>query len=310
MLAAPTAATELPPVRGSLEANGSLADFIWFRTGGPAEWIFRPADVEDLASFLKALPADIPVLAVGVGSNLIVRDGGVPGVVVRLPKKLAKVSVDGDLVRAGGAAMGITVASAARDAGLAGMEFLRGIPGTVGGAVRMNAGAYGRDTSDILVEATVVTRDGTVETWPAERFGFTYRHSSLPDGFVVVEALLRGTPGDKTAITAEMDRIAAEREASQPLRSRTGGSTFKNPAGAKAWELVDRAGCRGLMVGKAQVSEKHTNFLINTGGATGADIEALGEEVRRRVKETSGVDLEWEIERIGRPATGTSPAQA
>ena len=309
-LAAPTAATELPPVRGSLEANGSLADFIWFRTGGPAEWIFRPADVEDLASFLKALPADISVLAVGVGSNLIVRDGGVPGVVVRLPKKLAKVSVDGDLVRAGGAAMGITVASAARDAGLAGMEFLRGIPGTVGGAVRMNAGAYGRDTSDILVEATVVTRDGQVETWPAERFGFTYRHSSLPDGFVVVEALLRGTPGDKTAITTEMDRIAAEREASQPLRSRTGGSTFKNPAGAKAWELVDRAGCRGLMVGKAQVSEKHTNFLINTGGATGADIEALGEEVRRRVKETSGVDLEWEIERIGRPATGTSPAQA
>jgi UDP-N-acetylmuramate dehydrogenase len=307
-LAAPTAATELPPVRGSLEANGSLADFIWFRTGGPAEWIFRPADVEDLASFLKALPADTPVLAVGVGSNLIVRDGGVPGVVVRLPKKLAKVSVDGDLVRAGGAAMGITVASAARDAGLAGMEFLRGIPGTVGGAVRMNAGAYGRDTSDILVEATVVMRDGTVETWPAERFGFTYRHSSLPDGFVVVEALLRGTPGDKTAITAEMDRIAAEREASQPLRSRTGGSTFKNPAGAKAWELVDRAGCRGLMVGKAQVSEKHTNFLINTGGATGADIESLGEEVRRRVKETSGVDLEWEIERIGRPATGCSPA--
>ncbi len=289
----------LPPVRGSLEAHGSLADFIWFRTGGPAEWIFRPADIDDLAAFLAALPAEVPVLAVGVGSNLIVRDGGLPGVVVRLPKAMAKVSVDGELVRAGGAAMGITVASAARDASLAGLEFLRGIPGTVGGAVRMNAGAYGRDTADILVEATVVTRDGTVETWPAARFGFTYRHSALPDGHVVVEALFRGTPGDKVAITAEMDRIAAEREASQPLRSRTGGSTFKNPPGAKAWELVDRAGCRGLMVGKAQVSEKHTNFLINTGGATSADIEALGDEVRRRVRETSGIDLEWEIERVG-----------
>ena len=290
---------ELPPVRGSLEANGALADFIWFRTGGPAEWIFRPADIDDLAAFLKALPAEVPVLAVGVGSNLIVRDGGLPGVVVRLPKTMAKVSVQGDLVRAGGAAMGITVASAARDASLAGLEFLRGIPGTVGGAVRMNAGAYGSDTADILVEATVVTRDGAVETWPADRFGFTYRHSALPDGFVVVEALFRGRPGDKAAITAEMDRIASERESSQPLRSRTGGSTFKNPPGARAWELVDRAGCRGLMVGKAQVSEKHTNFLINTGGATSADIEALGDEVRRRVRETSGVDLEWEIERVG-----------
>lgn len=294
-----SAAPALPPVRGSLEAHGSLADFIWFRTGGPAEWIFRPADVDDLAAFLKALPAAVPVLAVGVGSNLIVRDGGLPGVVVRLPKAMAKVAVDGDRVRAGGAAMGITVASAARDAALAGLEFLRGIPGTVGGAVRMNAGAYGRDTADILVEATVVTRDGSVEIWPADRFGFTYRHSALPDGFVVVEALFRGTPGDKAVIAAEMDRIAAEREASQPLRSRTGGSTFKNPPGAKAWELVDRAGCRGLMVGKAQVSEKHTNFLINTGGATSADIEALGDEVRRRVRETSGVDLEWEIERVG-----------
>ena len=298
-LAAPPPATALPVVRGSLEPNGSMADFIWFRTGGPAEWIFRPADVEDLAQFLANLPAEVPVLAVGVGSNLIVRDGGLPGVVVRLPKKLARVSVEGGLVRAGGAAMGITVASAARDASIAGLEFLRGIPGTVGGAVRMNAGAYGRDTADILVEATVVTRDGSVETWPAARFGFTYRHSSLPDGFVVVEALFRGTPGDKAAIGAEMDRIAAEREASQPLRSRTGGSTFKNPPGNKAWELVDRAGCRGLTVGAAQVSEKHTNFLINTGGATSADIEALGEEVRRRVKANSGVELEWEIERVG-----------
>ena len=291
----------LPPARGSIEPNGSLADFIWFRTGGPAEWMFRPADLDDLARFLAALPPPVPVLPVGVGSNLIVRDGGVPGVVIRLPKSFARVGTDGDLVRAGGAAMGITVASAARDASLAGLEFLRGIPGTVGGAVRMNAGAYGRDTADILVEATVVTRDGRIELWPAERFGFTYRHSALPEGHVVVEALFRGTPGDKAAIGAEMDRIAAEREASQPLRSRTGGSTFKNPAGGKAWQLVDQAGCRGLMVGGAQVSEKHTNFLINTGGATSADIEALGEEVRRRVKQCSGVELEWEIERVGRP---------
>jgi UDP-N-acetylmuramate dehydrogenase len=285
--------------RGDLIPNASLADFIWFRTGGPAEWMFRPADLDDLALFLAALPGDVPVLPVGVGSNLIVRDGGVPGVVIRLPKSFAKVTVEGDLVRAGGAAMGITVASAARDASLAGLEFLRGIPGTVGGAVRMNAGAYGRDTSDILIEAKVVTRDGRVEAWPAERFGFTYRHSALPDGFVVVEALFRGLPGDKAEITAEMDRIAAEREASQPLRSRTGGSTFKNPPSAKAWQLVDQAGCRGLKIGGAQVSEKHTNFLINTGRATGADIEALGEEVRRRVKEASGVELEWEIERVG-----------
>lgn len=299
LLATPQTVTDLPSVRGSIEANGSLADFIWFRTGGAAEWMFRPADLDDLAQFLAVLPAGVPVLPVGVGSNLIVRDGGVPGVVIRLPKSFAKVAVDNDRVRAGGAAMGITVASAARDASLAGMEFLRGIPGTIGGAVRMNAGAYGRDTSDILIEATVVTRDGRVETWPAERFGFTYRHSTLPDGFVVVEALFRGMPGDKTAITAEMDRIAIEREASQPLRSRTGGSTFKNPPNEKAWQLVDRAGCRGLSIGAAMVSEKHTNFLINTGGATSADIEALGEEVRRRVKETSGVDLEWEIERVG-----------
>lgn len=293
--------TALPPARGTLEQGGSLADFIWFRTGGPAEWLFRPADVEDLAAFLAALPADVPVLPVGVGSNLIVRDGGVPGVVIRLPKSFAAVSTDGELIRAGGAAMGITVASAARDAGLAGLEFLRGIPGTVGGAVRMNAGAYGRETADILVEATVVTRDGRVETMPASALGYSYRHSALPEGAVVVEALFRGVPGDKAAITAEMDRIAAEREASQPLRSRTGGSTFKNPPGRKAWQLVDQAGCRGLRLGGAQVSEKHTNFLLNVDGATGADIEALGEEVRRRVREATGVELEWEIERVGRP---------
>ena len=292
--------TALPPLRGTVEHQGSLADFIWFRTGGPAEWLVRPDDVQSLAAFLAGLDPEVPVLPVGVGSNLIVRDGGVPGVVVRLPKAMAKVSIEpGNRVRAGGAAMGITVASAARDAGIAGLEFLRGIPGTVGGAVRMNAGAYGRDTSNILVEITLVTRNGTVETWPAARLGYTYRHSELPEGAVVVEALFEGTPGDKAEIGAEMDRIAAEREASQPLRSRTGGSTFKNPDGHSAWKLVDDAGCRGLRRGDAQVSEKHCNFLLNLGNASSADIEALGEEVRAKVKAQSGVELEWEIQRIG-----------
>jgi len=290
----------LPPLRGSVEHQGSLADFIWFRTGGPAEWLVRPDDLPSLAAFLAALPEDVPVLPVGVGSNLIVRDGGVSGVVVRLPKAMGVVRVEpGNRVRAGGAAMGITVASAARDAGIAGLEFLRGIPGTVGGAVRMNAGAYGRDVSNILVELTVVTRAGSIETWPAARLGYTYRHSELPTGAVVVEALFEGTPGDPAAIGAEMDRIAAEREASQPLRSRTGGSTFKNPEGHKAWALIDAAGCRGLRRGDAQVSEKHCNFLLNLGNASSAEIEALGEEVRAKVKAQSGVELEWEIQRVG-----------
>jgi len=229
-----------------------------------------------------------------------VRDGGVPGVVVRLPKAMARVSVEsGNRVRAGAAAMGISVASAARDAGIAGLEFLRGIPGTVGGAVRMNAGAYGRDASDILVEATIVLRDGRIETWAAKELGYTYRHSLLPKGAVVVEALFEGAPGEPAVIGAEMDRIAAEREASQPLRSRTGGSTFKNPPFDKAWRLIDEAGCRGKRIGDAQVSEKHCNFLLNLGSASSADIEALGEEVRATVKAKSGVELEWEIQRVG-----------
>lgn len=300
MMAAPASITNaLPPLAGSVEASAPFADFIWFRTGGAAEWLVRPKDIADLSQFLAALDPAIPVFPVGVGSNLIVRDGGLPGVTVRLPKAFAKVSVEGETVRAGAAAMGITVASAARDASLAGLEFLRGIPGTAGGAVRMNAGAYGRDVADILIESTIVRRDGRIETLPAAAFDFSYRHSTLPEGDVVVEAVFRGTPGDKAAITAEMDRIAAEREASQPLRSRTGGSTFKNPAGHKAWQLVDAAGCRGLKIGGAQVSEKHTNFLINTGDATSADIEALGDEVRARVLAQSGVALEWEIERVG-----------
>ena len=293
-------ALDAGPVRGALTPAAPMADFIWFRTGGPAELMFRPSNLSDLKDYLSALPADVPLLPVGVGSNLIVRDGGVPGVVVRLTKAFADVRVEGDgRIRAGAAAMGITVASAARDAGLAGLEFLRGIPGTVGGAVAMNAGAYGREIADILVEATVALRNGTVETWPAGRFGFTYRHSATPPGAVIVEALLQGAPGDPAAIQAEMDRIAAEREASQPLRTRTGGSTFKNPPGDKAWRLIDAAGCRGLRRGGAQVSEKHCNFMLNTGGATSADLEGLGEEVRARVLAHSGVSLEWEIARVG-----------
>ena len=290
----------LPHLNGTAERGGSLADFIWFRTGGPAEWLVRPKDEADLSGFLSELDVAIPVTPIGVGSNLIVRDGGVDGVVVRLPKSFAKVTIEpGNRVRAGGGAMGITVASAARDAGVAGLEFLRGIPGTAGGAVRMNAGAYGREVKDILIEARLVLRDGTIETWPAEKLGYTYRHSEVPAGAVVVEALFEGTPGDPKAIGAEMDRIAAEREASQPLRSRTGGSTFKNPPGHKAWALIDSAGCRGLTIGDAQVSEKHCNFLLNLGNATSAQIEDLGEEVRRRVMEKCNILLEWEIQRIG-----------
>ncbi len=294
-----TGFSEPPRSRGRMEAGGSLADFIWFRTGGPAEWLFRPADVDDLAQMLKGLDPQTPVFPIGVGSNLIVRDGGVSGVVVRLPKAMAQLSIEDGRIRTGAAAMGITVASAARDAGIAGLEFLRGIPGTVGGAVRMNAGAYGRDACDVLVEATIVTRGGEVEMWSASQLKYSYRHSELPRGAVVVEAVFAGIPGNPQAIGAEMDRIASEREASQPLRSRTGGSTFKNPPGEKAWALIDAAGCRGLRRGAAQVSEKHCNFLLNLGGASSADIEALGEDVRQRVWAHSNVSLEWEIQRVG-----------
>ncbi len=295
-----TMVVDLPRLEGQAEPKGSLADFIWFRTGGPAEWLVRPAHVDDLASFLAALDPSVPVMAVGVGSNLIVRDGGVPGVVIRLPKSFASVSAEPDhRIRAGGAAMGIKAASVARDASVKGLEFLRGIPGTIGGAVRMNAGAYGREVADILIEARIVLRDGSIETWPAERLGYSYRHSEVPPGAVVVEAMFQGAEGDPSAIGAEMDRIAEEREASQPLRSRTGGSTFKNPPGTKAWMLIDAAGCRGLRQGDAQVSEKHCNFLLNLGGASAADIESLGETVRRRVLDHSGQLLDWEIQRVG-----------
>jgi UDP-N-acetylmuramate dehydrogenase len=260
-----------------------------------------------LQAFLRGLDPSVPVMALGLGSNLIVRDGGVPGVVVRLGKAFAWVDTVGkttfgleDVLNCGGGASGILVSSMARDHGIAGLEFLRSIPGTVGGFVRMNGGAYGGEVKDILVDCDVVLRGGDLVTLPVDDLHCSYRHSELPDGAIVVAARFKGHPGEPDAIQAEMDRISASREASQPLRSKTGGSTFKNPDGQKAWQLIDEAGCRGLQIGGAQVSEKHTNFLINTGEATSADIEALGEEVRRRVKANSGVDLHWEIQRVGK----------
>ncbi|MET0310276.1 MAG: UDP-N-acetylmuramate dehydrogenase [Sphingomonas sp.] len=291
----------LPPVRGKLTHDAPLAPLLWFKSGGAAEWLFEPADADDLGNFLYALDPSIPVMGLGLGSNMIVRDGGVPGVVVRLGKAFAGVEqVDATTIRCGGGASGILVSSKARDAGIAGVEFLRSIPGTVGGFVRMNGGAYGRETKDILVECEVVLRSGERRTLALADLGYTYRHSALPEGAIVVRATFRGHPGDPAAIQAEMDRIAAAREESQPLRSKTGGSTFKNPEGHKAWALIDAAGCRGLRKGDAQVSEKHCNFLLNLGEASSADIEALGEEVRAKVKAQSGVMLEWEIQRVGR----------
>ena len=288
-------------VRGKLSKDAPLDKLVWFKSGGKADWLFEPADLDDLTAFLSGLDEDAPVMALGLGSNLIVRDGGVPGVVVRLGKPFATVEVRRDQVlECGGGASGILVSSTARDAGIAGLEFLRGIPGTVGGFVRMNGGAYGREVADILVDCDLVMPDGSVITVPVADLHYTYRHSDLPDGAIVAAARFKGTPGDPKGIGAEMDRIAYAREESQPLRSKTGGSTFKNPPGDKAWRLVDAAGCRGLRMGGAQVSEKHANFLINTGDATSADIEGLGEEVRRRVSESQGVTLEWEIQRVGR----------
>lgn len=290
-----------PAVQGKLTANAALAPLVWFKSGGAAEWLFEPRDLADLQIFLQGLDPAVPVMALGLGSNLIVRDGGVPGVVVRLGKAFAKVTQAAELtLDCGAGASGILVSSTARDQGIAGLEFLRSIPGTVGGFVRMNGGAYGGEVKDILVDCYVVLRDGSLVTLPVDALHYTYRHSELPDGAIVVAARFKGRPGHSAEIQAEMDRIAQSREASQPLRSKTGGSTFKNPPGQKAWQLVDQAGCRGLIMGGAQVSEKHTNFLLNLGNATSAEIEGLGDEVRRRVKAESGVELEWEIQRVGR----------
>ncbi|WP_028641662.1 UDP-N-acetylmuramate dehydrogenase [Novosphingobium acidiphilum] len=289
--------------RGKLTPQAPLAPLVWFKAGGTAQWLFEPADAADLGAFMAALAPDVPVMALGLGSNLIVRDGGVAGVVVRLGKAFAGVrTVDPVVLDCGGGASGVLVSSTARDHGIAGLEFLRSIPGTVGGFVRMNGGAYGCEVKDVLVDCDVVLRSGQAVTLTCADLHYAYRHSDLADGAVVVAARFRGRPGEPAAIQAEMDRIAAAREASQPLRTKTGGSTFKNPPGHKAWELVDRAGCRGLTLGGAQVSDKHTNFLINMDNATSAEIEALGELVRDKVRAASGVDLQWEIKRVGNKA--------
>jgi UDP-N-acetylmuramate dehydrogenase len=292
----------LPPVRGTYTPDAPLKDLVWFRAGGPAEILFRPADAEDLATFLFAKPADTRVSVIGVGSNLLIRDGGIPGVVVRLPGAFGKTTVDGTRITAGAAALDASVAKLAADSGIAGLEFLRGIPGTVGGALKMNAGCYGREIKDIFVEATAITGAGEIVTLKPADMGFVYRKSQVPDDMIFVGAVFEGTPGDPAAIRARMDKLMNDREASQPVKTRTGGSTFKNPPGHQAWRLIDDAGCRGLMRGPAQVSPLHCNFLINTGDARAADIEALGEEVRARVKEKSGVVLEWEIKRVGIPS--------
>lgn len=294
----------LPRPRGRLTADAALGPQTWFRAGGPAEVLFRPADVEDLASFMAGLPSDVPVTVLGVGSNILVRDGGVKGVVIRLLRGFTGISVDGHEIVAGAGALDLNVALTARDHALAGLEFLSGIPGTIGGALRMNAGAYEGDLAQVLVSAEAVDRAGKVHVVPTTVMGFSYRHSEAPVDWIFVAARLRATPGDQLAIARRIAEIDAARTDSQP-RSRTGGSTFVNPPGRKAWQLIDQAGCRGLRIGEAQVSEKHCNFLINLGEATATDIEALGEEVRRRVLEKTGVQLEWEIRRIGEPAGRT-----
>jgi UDP-N-acetylmuramate dehydrogenase len=298
----PDLKSSLPDLRGRLLADQPLAELTWFRVGGPAQALFMPEDEEDLAYVLRALPVEIPVTVVGLGSNLIVRDGGVPGVTIRLGRGFGEVKIeDSARVRAGAAVPDVKVARAAQEAGLAGLSFMRGIPGAIGGALRMNGGAYGRETKDALVAARGVDRAGRVRTFANAEMGYAYRHCGVGDDVIFTEALFQGAPGDPTAIAAEMNAITEAREATQPIKSRTGGSTFKNPPGHKAWQLIDAAGCRGLTIGDAQVSELHCNFLINRGAATAADIETLGEAVRARVKENSGVELEWEIKRIGVP---------
>jgi UDP-N-acetylmuramate dehydrogenase len=294
----------LPPVRGRLTEDAPLAPVTWFRVGGAAEILFRPADAEDLAAFLAAKPGDVPVTVIGVASNLLVRDGGVKGVVIRLGRGFVEIRTEGSEVEAGAGALDLNVALTAQQAGIAGLEFMSGIPGTVGGGLRMNAGAYGREFKDVLVSAAALDGKGARHALAPAALGLSYRHCGLPEDWIFVAARFAGEAGDPAAIGRRMAEIQAAREASQPIRARTGGSTFANPPGEKAWELIDRAGCRGLRIGGAAVSEKHANFLINTGNATGADLENLGEEVRRRVHETTGIMLRWEIRRIGEPQGG------
>ena len=296
----------LPPVRGRYTENAPLAGITWFRVGGPAEVSFRPADREDLLDFLKNKPADVPVTVIGVASNLLVRDGGVPGVVLRLGRGFAQIEPDGTTLHCGCGALDRNVATVAKQAGLGGLEFLSGVPGTIGGALRMNAGAYGREMKDVLISAEAADPSGKVHDLGPDDLGFSYRHSTIPEDWIFLSAKLKGRPDQPDAIAHRMAEVQKSRCTSQPIRSRTGGSTFKNPppassGGLKAWQLIDKAGCRGLKRGGAMVSEKHCNFLINTGNATAEDLELLGEEVRKRVREDSGVTLAWEIRRIGKP---------
>jgi UDP-N-acetylmuramate dehydrogenase len=296
----------LPAVRGRITLDAPIGKQTWFGVGGPAEVLFRPADIADLAGFLAALPPQVPVIVIGVGSNLLVRDGGIRGVTIRLGHGFAAISIADEEVRVGAAALDRIVAFAAADVGLSGLEFLSGIPGSIGGSLRMNAGAYGRDIKQVLVSATALDRSGQRHTVESEAMGLAYRHTEVDPSWIFIEAQLRGSRGDRSQIAAQLAEIRAVREATQPVRARTGGSTFKNPPGEAAWRLIEAAGCRGLVRGGAMVSEKHTNFLINTGNATAADLEGLGEEVRRRVYKNSGIVLEWEIERIGRPLPGVA----
>jgi UDP-N-acetylmuramate dehydrogenase len=296
---APLVKKTMPELRGRVLANQSLAELTWFRVGGPAQLLFIPDDESDLSYFLAHLRAEVPVTVIGLGSNLIVRDGGIPGAVVRLGRGFNEIAIDGTRIRAGAALPDVKVARAAQEAGIAGLSFMRGIPGAVGGALRMNGGAYGRETKDALIEARAVDRRGRSHVLGNADMHYSYRHCGVPEDFIFTSATFAGELGDPSVIASEMEEITTSREQTQPVKSRTGGSTFKNPPGGKAWKLIDGAGCRGLKRGDAQVSEMHCNFLINLGRATAADIEALGETVRSKVEEQSGVTLEWEIKRIG-----------
>ena len=301
----------VPDLRGRLTAGAPLQDITWFRVGGPADVLFSPADEADLAAFLKNVPTEVPVTVIGLGSNLLVRDGGVRGVVIRLGRGFANVTVeDGHRLRVGTGLPDVKVARAAADAGISGLAFYRGIPGGIGGALRMNAGAHGRETRDAVVMARAVDRAGNVHELTNADMGFRYRHCGVPDDWIFSEALYAGEPGEPADILAEMEAVASYREQHQPIRERTGGSTFKNPEGNSAWKLVDAAGCRGFRVGGAHVSEKHCNFLINDREATGQDLERLGETVRKRVRETCGISLQWEIKRIGEPLAGQPVGEA
>lgn len=295
----------LPPVRGRLNEAAPLAGITWFRVGGPAEVMFRPADPEDLTEFLRHKPDDVEVTVIGVASNLLVRDGGIPGVTLRLGRSFARIEAEGEDLICGAAALDVNAALAAKLAGIAGLEFLCGVPGTIGGGLRMNAGAYGKEFKDVLVEAVFADPGGETYRLTTDELGLSYRHSEWPEDWICLSARFRGVAGDPAEIAARMAQIQAQRSESQPIRSRTGGSTFRNPPDGKAWQLIDRAGCRGLVRGDAMVSEKHCNFLINRGNATAADLEGLGEEVRRQVKQATGVTLTWEIRRVGTSATET-----